>query len=259
MRGGDGGVDNAGSAGGSITLRGVSNRSAGIFNAGSIDLSAISDSAGGSITSRGGGNEGTNGGSLDMSGGTGPGGSINTSNNGGSINTSAGGGSIDTRGVGSIQLGIDGSRTTLNGTASENRTIYLPNTNGTLTVDSYVVFTTGNQRISGNKTFVQDTTFGDSAQGDFLVISGNNFTVYGSGNFTSGLLVNGNPVFTGSPNSIVYTTGNQTISGVKTFIGNHNISGNTTVSGFINISGNYDLYSQIENTKKLAIAYAIAL
>lgn len=60
-------------------------------------------------------------------------------------------------------------------------------------------------------------------------------------------------------NNLVYNTGDQTISGVKTFIGNHIISGNTTVSGSINISGNYDLYSQIENTKKLAIAYAIAL
>jgi hypothetical protein len=37
------------------------------------------------------------------------------------------------------------------------------------------------------------------------------------------------------------------------------VSGNVLVSGAINISGNYDLYSQIENTKKLAIAYAIAL
>ena len=37
------------------------------------------------------------------------------------------------------------------------------------------------------------------------------------------------------------------------------VSGNVLVSGAINISGNYDVYSQIENTKKLAIAYAIAL
>jgi len=62
---------------------------------------------------------------------------------------------------------------------------------------SNIVFTTGNQTISGVKTFVENTTFGDSAQGDFLVISGNNFTVYGSGNFTSGLFVNGNVVLTG--------------------------------------------------------------
>jgi hypothetical protein len=59
--------------------------------------------------------------------------------------------------------------------------------------------------------------------------------------------------------SAVLLYGNQTVSGIKTFIGNHIISGNTIVSGSINISGNYDIYSQIENVKKLAIAYAIAL
>jgi hypothetical protein len=112
LRGGDGGIDNAGSPGGSITLRGVSDRSAGIFPAGSIDLSAFNDAAGGSITSRGGSSEGTNGGSLDMSGGpnslSGPGGSINTSNRGGSINTAGAdersGGSINT----SASAGSDG-------------------------------------------------------------------------------------------------------------------------------------------------------
>jgi hypothetical protein len=104
---------------------------------------------------------------------------------------------------------------------------------------SNIVFTTGNQTISGVKTFVENTTFGDSAQGDFLVISGNNFTVYGSGNFTSGLFVNGNAVLTGNlyattvnlastgstlDNKInnlsgvsVLTFGNQTINGLKTF------------------------------------------
>jgi len=104
---------------------------------------------------------------------------------------------------------------------------------------SNIVFTTGNQTISGTKTFIQDATFGDSAQGDFLVISGNQFTVYGSGNFTSGLFVNGNAVLTGNlyattvnlastgstlDNKInnlsgvsVLTFGNQTINGLKTF------------------------------------------
>ena len=98
---------------------------------------------------------------------------------------------------------------------------------------SNIVFTTGNQTISGTKTFIQDTTFGDSAQGDFLVISGNNFTVYGSGNFTSGLFVNSSPVLTGS--STLYAT-----------------SVNLASTGS-------NLNTQIENTKKLALAYAIAL
>ena len=63
-----------------------------------------------------------------------------------------------------------------------------------------VVFTTGNQIISGIKTFVDNTVFGDPTQGDFLVISGNTFTIYGSGNFTNGLFVSGVPVLTGLPN-----------------------------------------------------------
>jgi len=130
---------------------------------------------------------------------------------------------------------------------------------------SNIVFTTGNQTISGVKSFAQDTVFGDSAQGDFLVISGNQFTIYGSGNFTSGLFVNGSPVLTGS--STLYATtvnlastgstldtkinnlsgvsvlrfGDQTISGIKTFIGNHNISGNLNVTGNSSIRGSLDV------------------
>ena len=40
-----------------------------------------------------------------------------------------------------------------------------------------------------------------------------------------------------SSSNIVFTTGDQTISGVKTFIGNHNISGDTIISGNLNVSG----------------------
>jgi hypothetical protein len=58
--------------------------------------------------------------------------------------------------------------------------------------------------------------------------------------------INGNSILANT-GEVVLLAGNQTISGVKTFMGN------------INISGNYDIYSQIENSKKLAIAYAIAL
>jgi Na+-transporting NADH:ubiquinone oxidoreductase subunit NqrA len=60
-----------------------------------------------------------------------------------------------------------------------------------------VVLTYGNQNINGIKTFVDNTVFGDPSQGDFLVISGNTFTIYGSGNFTNGLFVSGVPVLTG--------------------------------------------------------------
>ena len=60
------------------------------------------------------------------------GGAITTSGGGGSIDTSGGGGSIDTRGTGSIELGLAGIRTTLNGSATEDRTIILPNATGTI-------------------------------------------------------------------------------------------------------------------------------
>ena len=47
--------------------------------------------------------------------------------------------------------------------------------------------------------------------------------------------------------NLIYTTGDQSISG------NINISGNLTISGV------YNIYQQIEKAKILAIAYAIAL
>jgi hypothetical protein len=86
-----------------------------------------------------------------------------------------------------------------------------------------VVLLTGNQTISGIKSFADNTVFGDPSQDNFLVISGNNFTVYGSGNFTSGLFVNGTGVLLSGQatqvdlGSTVRTTGNQTVSGVKNF------------------------------------------
>jgi hypothetical protein len=81
-------------------------------------------STGGSIISNA-GDTNANGGSINMSGG---------GQSGGSINTSNGGGSINTRGSGSIEFGISGTRTTLNGSATVDRTITLPNITGTLPI-----------------------------------------------------------------------------------------------------------------------------
>ena len=131
---------------------------------------------------------------------------------------------------------------------------------------SNIVFTTGNQTISGVKSFAQDTVFGDSAQGDFLVISGNNFTVYGSGNFTSGLFVNGNAVLTGNlyatavnlastgstlDNKInnlsgvsVLTFGNQTINGLKTFTSGIDLNNSKLINAtpdLLNVSANFNI------------------
>jgi len=133
---------NQGYDGGSI------NTSAGDAQGGSINTTGGSEGAGGSI------NTSDRGGSINTSGGNsggGGGGSINTSGleneDGGSINTSAGatgeggsintsndGGSINTRGVGSIQLGVSATRTTLNGSATAARTVTLPNITGTLPI-----------------------------------------------------------------------------------------------------------------------------
>ena len=65
---------------------------------------------------------------------------------------------------------------------------------------------------------------------------------------TGQFYANSNPSgFITGINNIVYTTGDQSISG------NINISGNLTISGV------YNIYQQIENAKILSIAYAIAL
>jgi len=113
-----------------------------------------------------------------------------------------------------------------------------------------LVYNTGDQTISGTKTFIQDTTFGDSAQGDFLVISGNNFTVYGSGNFTSGLFVNGNAVLTGS--STLYATSVNLASTGSTLDNKiNNLSGvsvltfgNQTINGLKTFTSGIDIYSE---------------
>ena len=167
---------------------------------------------------------------------------------------------------------------TITNVASTGSTLVtnLANTGSTLdtkinNLSGVSVLTFGNQNIGGNKTFTGVTTFSGqqvniidtalnlSGLGD-MTFEGTNINFINSPVFISGtnLRVSGD-VLANNLNNLVYSTGDQTISGIKTFIGNHNISGNTTVSGFINISGNYDLYSQIENSKKLAIAYAIAL
>jgi hypothetical protein len=115
---------------------------------------------------------------------------------------------------------------------------------------SNIVFTTGNQTISGVKSFAQDTVFGDSAQGDFLVISGNNFTVYGSGNFTSGLFVNGNAVLTGVNLTPYATTINLANTGSTLDTKINNLSGvsvlrfgDQTINGLKTFTSGIDIYS----------------
>ena len=89
-----------------------------------------------------------------------------------------------------------------------------------------VVFTTGNQNISGIKTFLNNIV----ATGQLSAVSGyfiNSLQLNGTGVSLSGHthnisdIINFGSGFSGLlPSTIVYTTGNQTISGVKTFLNN---------------------------------------
>lgn len=114
------------------------------YNGGSINTSGYDGLSGGYIATNS--VDGAQGGYIDTSGSGGGGG-----NSGGFINTSNGGGSINTRGTGSIELGITGTRTTLTGTATADRAISLPDTDGTLIV----------QGGSSITTYGGDITIGD--------------------------------------------------------------------------------------------------
>jgi len=110
-----------------------------------------------------------------------------------------------------------------------------------------IVYTTGNQTISGNKSFVNNLEvqgtgifnaldLSNISQFDF---SGTNISlINGNVNISGGTLyISGNPVLTILPTTIVYTTGNQTISGTKTFSANTYFQNDIIVTGNARISG----------------------
>jgi hypothetical protein len=118
-----------------------------------------------------------------------------------------------------------------------------------------LVYNTGNQTINGNKTFVNNLEvqgtgilnaldLSNISEFDF---SGTNISlINGNVNISGGTLyISGNPVLTILPNTIVYTTGDQYISGSKIFGKNNKIiSGNQNLilGGENNcISGNYSI------------------
>jgi hypothetical protein len=166
---GGGDANISGNTGGSIDLSCAPNPIYYGATGGSINLTGGEYGRAGNISSTGGyGDNNERGGDLDMSGKSRRGGDILTHGgdydgsedgyglgaeggdiltyggqyNGGSINTSNGGGSINTRGVGSVQLGHAGTRTTLNGSASgSDKTITLPNATGTIALTSDSRFT----------------------------------------------------------------------------------------------------------------------
>ena len=105
------------------------------------------------------------------------------------------------------------SRPTVNGTGVllSGEAASLPTT---------IVYTTGNQTISGNKDF-----YGDEIvfSGLNIIFADNTGISYGQWQFSNRPTVNGTGVLLSGeaaslPTTIVYTTGNQTISGIKTFV-----------------------------------------
>ena len=165
----------AGGAGGTLRLYGGDSNS-GVGenggNGGTIDLhggdssgSGVPGAAGGSITSVG--TDLYAGGSINLSGGTvGSGGSITMNEDGGSLITNNGGGSINTL-IGWIQLGSSGTRSTVSSSATADRTMSLPDADGTIALTSDI---TGNN--SGTNT--GDVTLAGTP--DYITISGQTIT-----------------------------------------------------------------------------------
>jgi len=138
------------------------------------------------------------------------------------------------------------------------------NISGTLTANN-LVYNTGYQTISGVKTFFDNINI--SGTGTFnglnlnninaLILSGMKVTITGSStvNVDNDIFYKGNKFLTGidlsSNTSIVFTTGNQIISGVKIFNGNLTVSGNTTISDNLNALGNY--YVKVARTTNQTI------
>ena len=110
-------------------------------------------------------------------------------------------------------------------------------------------FTNLNSIISstGNYTLHSETGAFYASSNPSGFITGVDLSSYATTQYVTGISGSLQGQITNLNNQLVYTTGNQSISG------NINISGNLTISGV------YDIYQQIENSKILAIAYAIAL
>jgi hypothetical protein len=133
-------AENAGTAGQINISGGVETATSGGIIA--VNGGSGSGANGGNISTEGGGGADANGGAINTSGGdsaSANGGAINTSGAslpGGSVFTSNGGGSINTGGTGEIQFGVDGTRTTVAGSATANRTQTLPDKSGTFAMTS---------------------------------------------------------------------------------------------------------------------------
>jgi len=135
-----------------------------------------------------------------------------------------------------------GSRPTVNGTG-----VLLIGEASAITLPSTIVYTTGDQIISGNKTFVNNVAISGTgifssvkvSNIDKLLLSGIDVVISGNSsvNVYNQIYISGNPVLTGviptsqTISNVVYTTGDQVISGIKTFDVFPIVSGNKLITG----------------------------
>jgi hypothetical protein len=160
------------SPGGSINLN-----SSGSGTGGSINTFGLDGGGNGGSISTNGGDDGGVGGFINTSGDVNQsGGSINTRGvdgvgSGGSIDTYGGGGSIDTTGTGSIQFGYSGTRTTVSGSATEDRTITMPNESGTMAVILVGSDTIDFPNIPANSTATHDVTIAGVIPGEAVLVT----------------------------------------------------------------------------------------
>jgi hypothetical protein len=175
--------------------------------AGTLNFGAGYNGIGGDITTSGGFNG--RGGKIDTRGHQdGEGGSIDTSATneriGGSITTKEGGGSINTTGTGSIQLGVSGTRTTVTGTATEDRAIALPDQSGIVPLISQFSavdeLTLSKLRVNGNDA--------SGNQAPDIILRGATF--FGSADGSLGIMPEANSAF-GAP-AAFFTGVNQSVS-----------------------------------------------
>lgn len=161
-----GSINIGGNQSGSIDLSGANVIFGG--TGGSIIASGTYSSTGGTLNMSG--SQLGNGGSITTKDG---GGSIDTRGNGtfsgGSIDTSLGGGLISTRGTGTLELGTNGTRTTITGTATTNRSISFPNGSGTVALLTNSSSGISLVTVSTNGTIVSPTNFWQQAPIQTLV------------------------------------------------------------------------------------------
>lgn len=163
-----GSINIGGNQSGSIDLSGANVALGG--TGGSIIANATHSSTGGTLNMSG--SQLGNGGSITTKDG---GGSIDTRGNGifsgGSIDTSLGGGLISTRGTGTLELGTNGTRTTITGTATTNRSISFPNGSGTIALLTNSSSGVSLVTVNSNGSVLSPTNFWQQAPIQTLVQS----------------------------------------------------------------------------------------